>query len=195
MPSTRLLGAIVAIVLAGFLVGAWFFYGTHEEVVVDNKGAMEVTIFVDGTKVASIPPNVLETKPKSIRLTRGKHKLGYAMGSVDKPVESTDVEVTDAPVHLYNPGKTSCYWVYGGASGPRHVEDYYEFPSIDGWFIPSSAGVSLQRNRACVDLAEKHCPLALRNELVDCQARAATAAENTRCVDQAFDACAFRSRQ
>ena len=195
MPSTRLLGAIVALVVSGFLVGAWFFYAMNEEVVVDNTGTTEVSIFVDGTKAGSILPNVLETKPRSIRVTRGKHTLGYAIGSADKPVESTAVEVTDAPVHLYNPGKTSCYWVYGGASGPRHVEAYYEFASIDGWFTPSSGGVSLQRNRACVALSEKHCPIALRNELVDCQARAATDAERTRCVDQALDDCAFRSRQ
>ena len=42
MPSTKLLGVIVALVLGGFLVGAWFFYGTREEVVVDNTGAQLV---------------------------------------------------------------------------------------------------------------------------------------------------------
>lgn len=193
MPSTKLLGAVVAIVLAGFLVGAWFFYETREEIAIDNTGPIDVSIFVDGTKVASILPNVLETKPKSIHVTRGKHTLGYAKGAGDKPEETTTVEVTDAPVHLYNPGKTSCYWVYGGASGPRHVEDYYEFASIDSWFSPGS-GVSLQRNPPCVALGEKHCPIGIRNALVDCQARAATSPESSACVDKARDDCAFRTR-
>ena len=194
MPTPRLLGAIVALVVAGFCVGAWFFYATREEVVIDNMSTIDVSIFVDGKKVASVLPNLLETKPASIRVTRGKHTLGYAMGAADKPVETTSVEVTDAPVHLYNPGKTSCYWVYGGASRPLHVEDYYELAAIDGWFLPSSSGASLQRNRPCISLAEKHCPLGIRNELIDCQARATTAAESSRCVDKASDDCAFRSR-
>ena len=68
-----------------------------------------------------------------------------------------------------------------------------ELASIDGWFSPSSTGVSLQRNRPCITLAEKHCPLGLRNELVDCQARATTAAESSRCVDKASDDCVFQT--
>jgi hypothetical protein len=193
MPSTKLLGVIVALVVGGFILGAWFFYESREEVVIDNTGTIEVSVFVDGTKVASILPNTLETKPKSIHVTRGKHTLGYVKGSGDTPAETTSVEVTDAPVHLYNPGKSSCYWVYGGASGPRHVEDYYELPSIDGWFSPST-GISLQRNPPCIALGEKHCPVSIRNELVDCQARATTSPESSACVDKARDDCAFRAR-
>lgn len=192
MPSTKLLAAIIALVMGGFLAGAWFFYETREEIVVDNTGTIEVGVFVDGTKVTTIPANLLETKPKSIHVTRGKHTLGYVKGGGDKPAETTNVDVTDAPVHLYNPGKTSCYWVYGGASGPRHVEDYYELPSIDSWFSPSSSGVSLQRNPPCIALGEKHCPVSIRNELVDCQTRAGSPAASSACVDKARDECAFR---
>jgi hypothetical protein len=105
--------------------------------------------------------------------------------------------------HLYNPGKTACYWlvvdVYGRASaegkswGPQPIQEFYVFDSVDNWFTDNPQSVTintkkekgkvkvaLQRAVQCMDFTS--CPLSVREKLIDCERKNI---DN----DEAFNAC------
>lgn len=194
---------LVAVLLVpGAAGGAWAV--GHPSVYVDNPTADPLQIFVDGTRELVIQPNT----HNSVSVGHGMHTFGWAKAGPTAPTTTVRGEVKVGEGHLYNPGKTACYWLianaYGAAStaglssGPQPIQEFYHFKKVDTWFGENpqsikvekggSGGtrVALQRSATCMQLVQQSCPLASREALVSCQ-RAATS-------DDAFSGCFDRAQ-
>jgi hypothetical protein len=195
-----------ALVLSGILtplaaVGVWV--NANPSVYIDNAGSEPLAIWIDGEKVTTAQPTRREAKPSYISVPHGQHRFGYSPVGASAPQATVDARVTMFDAHLYNPGKTACYWLvantYGSASaaglsrGPQLIREFYTFNKVDTWFgeNPQSIQVSngqsggtriaLQRASACMALAARGCDSDARTKFIECE-RAATS-------DAAMDAC------
>ena len=166
--------------------GMWFL--THPGVWVDNPSADTLTIFVDGEKIGTVKPNA----NAKFNIAKGERKLGYATGKAKKPEETVKADVEMGGNHLYNPGKTGCYWlqvdVYGSANagtkkqGPLEIKEFYTFDSVDNWFKDNPEVVSVDKKSSgttktavryanmCMEF--KKCSLAVRDKLAKCTIKA-----------------------
>lgn len=200
------IGAVGVALLVGGGGGAGMWFLTHPSVHVDNASRDPVEIFVDGSKELSLAAD----SHGSIFVHKGKHEFGWARKGAKKPEGKVDGEVAVMKEHLYNPGKSACYWlqvdVYGAASsdgekaGPLKIAEFYRFDKVNNWFtenpefvtVKKSEGgkvqVALQRARACMEFAT--CGLAVREKLVACQRAAFTKDD-----EEAFKACGEQAAQ
>ena len=122
--------------------GIWFV--AHPQVHVDNAGPDALQIWVDGKAKLVVPSNVAGKEPPYMWIARGKHTFGYSKEGATAPEGTVDANITMNDAHLYNPGKTGCYWLiadsYGAASvagiqqGPQPVLEFYSFDKVNTWF-------------------------------------------------------------
>jgi hypothetical protein len=196
-------GVGIALVVSAIGAGGMWFI-THPSVHIDNQGKTALNIYVDGEKVETLKPGA----HASVFVHKGERKLGYSTDKEKKPTETTKADVKMFKGHLYNPGKTACYWlvvdVYGKASahgkqqGPQLIEEFYTFDSVDNWFTENpeyvsvkkkekgKVKVSLQHAKMCMEFSK--CSVKVRNALVECQIKALDIT-NDDAYDKAFQAC------
>ena len=180
----------IALLLGPVMAGTMWFLG-HPEVHVDNAGSEPLQVWVDGKPKLVVETNVSGGVPPSFSIGHGKHTYGYSAVGASAPEKTIDADTTMMDGHLYNPGKTGCYWLvadsYGSASvmgmrdGPQPIQEFYTFDKVDTWFgdnpqsIQVSSGesggtrVALQRAKMCMELAEHGCTEAEREEFVACE--------------------------
>jgi hypothetical protein len=114
--------------------------------------------------------------------------------------------------HLYNPGRTACYWLevstYGSANdkgmvqGPQALDDFYTFKHIDNWFVENPKSISTKGSggtrvsvapmKICEELVEHGCSVAVRNDMMDCAIKAFVDKSKTsfnRCLDESVVLC------
>ena len=134
--------ALVATPLASLVV--WTV--AHPRIVIDNAGAGELQIWVDGQPVQTVLPGENNNRLNRVFVTFGTHHLGYSNVGATAPVSTIQARVPLAGgEHLYNPGKSACYELkvnrYGSAktdndvpSGPQARQEFYTFERVDHWF-------------------------------------------------------------
>jgi hypothetical protein len=196
-------GVGIALVVSALGAGGMWFI-THPSLHIDNQGKTALKIYVDGESVATVKPGA----HTSVFVHKGEHKLGYSKDGDKKPSETTKAELKMFKGHLYNPGKTACYWlvvdVYGKASahgkeqGPQPLQEFYTFDSVDNWFTENPEYVkvkkkekgkvktSLQHANMCMEF--KACSVKVRSALIDCQIKALDITDDA-AYDKAFQAC------
>jgi hypothetical protein len=201
-------GALVVGLLFGPLGAgvAWGF--AHPSVHIDNAGSEALQIYVDGDPEIVVAPNVRGVEPPTINVPYGRHTFGASRKTASKPESTFSADVTMNDAHLYNPGKTACYWLiaasYGSGSvagmsqGPQPIQEFYSFDNVNTWFgdNPQSINVqngqtggtrvALQRAGECMAIARANCPLAVREQFVQCQRAARDEAT--------FDACSATAK-
>jgi len=190
--KAKILHAIVAVLIGGgfgAVGGALMYLATHPEVHLDNQFDDAVAIYVDGDKVTTLRGGAHET----IRVYKGKHEFGYSSTDDDEPGDTVKANVSMGGDHLYNPGKSACYWlsvaVYGEADagdmewGPQPIKEFYEFETVDNWFADNPEWVtvnedsdgttqtSIQRPNGCMEFNK--CKMSVRDKLQRCLAKAA----------------------
>lgn len=195
--------AAICAPLAG--LAAWMI--GHPTVYIDNATKEPIAIYVDGKEALELAADSHD----SLDLGYGEHELGWSKKGAKSPEGTTKAEVKVGDDHLYNPGKTACYWlvadVYGSAStdgikdGPQPIAEFYRIDNVDTWFgaNPESVEVSngssgdtrvaLQRSNSCMQFVEHGCSMASRELLVSCQQGARTDTGMSDCFDKAQDAC------
>lgn len=211
-PRKRGHGFGIGALVTGLLVGpvgagvAWAV--AHPSVHVDNATAESIQLWIDGQPSIVVPSNQGGAVPPSVDVSYGSHKFGYSKSGASQPEATVDADVTMHDAHLYNPGKTACYWLdadaYGSATvhgivqGPQPIKEFYSFDKVDTWFggnpqsitvqNGNSGGtrVALQRASECMELARANCPVAAREALIDCERGARD--------DASFDACTAKAR-
>jgi hypothetical protein len=196
---------IAGVVVVGLAIaagGGWF--ALHPTTYVDNAGKKTLNVYVDGKKVATLEAGDHE----SLSLMTGSHEFGYSPKGKKKPTETVKGDVGMFKSHLYNPGKTACYWLvvdrYGrtsgsGPSGPLKIKEFYQFSKVDNWFSENpevvrlkkkqkgKTKVALQRAKMCMQFRD--CALKVRQSLVKCQSKALDADD-----EAAFDACGDKAQ-
>jgi hypothetical protein len=178
---------LLVIPLAVQPVALGAFWLAHPEIRVDNGTGTAIRVWVDGEDKGVIEPTAAKaTDLASVRSGWGSHTFEWA--PIDRPNQKTKVtsEIEIAGTHLWDPGRTHCYWrtltVYGDATsdgaqtGPRPRTELYGFPKIDEWFVESPHTVqtkesgqlrySLQRDLNCPSVA--HCGKAAVDKYWDC---------------------------
>jgi hypothetical protein len=201
-------GAIGLSIVLGAVGGGVMWFLTHPSVYVDNPTKDAIQIYVDGEPVLSLGPNAHD----SVSVHKGKHTFGWSPKALASPTATLDSEVKFLKAHLYNPGKTGCYWLQvdtygnvsdgGRAAGPQSIEEFYLLDSVDNWFTENPGYVSvkkkekgkvktaLQQATACMKFS--HCTLDTRVKLVACH-QAAFSKDNVEefaaCADEAARTC------
>jgi hypothetical protein len=202
-----LIGPIVTGCIVAPIAAIAAAVGAHPTVHVDNATTDALDIFVDGKRHSSVGPNA----HASFDLGYGKHSFGYAKSGAAAATATVDGDVKMADAHLYNPGKSACYWLvadsYGTASadgvqqGPQPIQEFYRFDKVDTWFGDNPQSISvgkgesggtrvaLQRSKSCMQFIEHGCSLESRNALVTCQRAAKSDADFDKCFDNAKAQC------
>jgi hypothetical protein len=212
--AQRLRGSLWGIALFTTLPGAiGVAYASKPLLYVDVNGTEPLAVWVDGSQVlVAEPKHGLGARP-SVRVRYGDHTFGVSKVGANKPDHEVKGHLEVAGDHLYNPGMTSCYWLdvaaYGSAKtdgmqqGPVAIEEVYTFKHIDQWFAENPTSISTKSSGetrtalhpfvACEQLAQQGCPVAARNQLVQC-AQQAIARDNEEafkaCLDKVDEACA-----
>jgi hypothetical protein len=196
-------GALLIAVFCAPLGSGIAWAVAHPSVHVDNGGPVALQIYVDGSPEIVVQPNTAGLEPPTLSVAYGRHTFGASRIGASKPETTVDADVTINDAHLYNPGKTACYWLvaasYGSASvagisqGPQPIKEFYSFDNVNIWFADTpqsitvdngqSGGtrVALQRAATCMQIAKAGCPFAVRDQFVNCQRAARD--------DAAFEAC------
>lgn len=202
-------GLLVALPLSIYVAIA-----ARPTVYIDNGGNEPLKLWVDGKPSIAVEPMRGVGPRPALQLAYGTHRFGVSPLSAGAPSEQTDlVQVKWNGDHLYNPGKTSCFWIdataYGKAStsgmtqGPQTISDFYTFPHIDNWFqdnptsIRTKASgetrVSLQTMPICRQLIERGCgDVRIRQSMIACQQSAFAKQDQNAfdaCIDTAIDVC------
>ncbi len=205
-PKNRSLGSAFSKIATG-LIGApiaalavWAV--AHPVLHIDNAGPDALQIWVDGKPVVVAKPNPGNL---SVWVPFGKRVLGYSKVGAAAPEQTLEAKMTMMDDHLYNPGKTACYWLiadsYGAASvdgiqqGPQSIKELYSFDKVNTWFgenpqsveVQDGQGgqtrVALQRAKACMDLAQHGCDAPARDVYITCQKAAHSKADYEKCDD------------
>jgi hypothetical protein len=197
-------------------LAAYVGYATHPPVYVDNESKNDLQIWVDAKPVLVVKATKGNGERPTIRIPYGSHELGFSAVGATRPEETTAAKVAWSGEHLYNPGRTACYWLeaaaYGSASttglpdGPQPISPFYTFKTVDNWFkenppsiTTKSSGetrVSLTTIPTCVELASLGCPLPSREGFARCASHAYTSSDEhafSRCVDEAADSCGLEA--
>lgn len=163
------------------------FWVAHPEIRVDNGTGSAIRVWVDGKDKGIIEPTAAKaTDLATVRSGWGSHTFEWA--PIDRPNQKTKVtsEIELGGTHLWDPGRTHCYWriltTYGDATsdgaetGPRPRSELYGFSKIDEWFVESPHQVnskesgqlrySLQRDLNCASVS--HCGTAAVDKYWDC---------------------------
>lgn len=202
-----LAGPIVVAFIAAPIAAVACWMGAHPTVHVDNPSSEAMQIWLDGNKAMVVEAN----GNGSLDVGYGKHTFGWSKTDVSSPSSTVDGDVHVGDDHLYNPGKTGCYWLvadaYGSAStaglqkGPQPIQEFYHFDKVDTWFGDNpqsievgsheSGGtrVALQRAKMCMETVKHGCPVSVREQLVTCQRAATTDDAFDKCGDEAIAAC------
>jgi hypothetical protein len=199
---------ILAVLIAGGLA-TYVSFAARPQVYVDNGGSKPLKLFVDGKLAQVVEPRTGGERAK-MEVPYGNHRFGYGGASADKPEVETPVHVDWSGDHLYNPGKTACYWlevtVYGKASaggiaqGPQTISEFYTFKHMDNWFHENPKEIStkasgetrtaIQSMKICAQMSQTGCDLQTRESLIACEQKAYRAED-----DKAFDACVTQAIQ
>jgi hypothetical protein len=192
--------------VGGAIGGGAMWFLTHPGVYVDNASNEPINVYVDGEKIATVKAD----SHLLVNIDKGSHKLGWSPEGDKKPKKTVKAEIGMFKAHLYNPGKTACYWLvvdtYGAVSaagkkdGPQPLEEFYVFDEVNNWFSENPEFVTVdkkskgktqtavQRAKMCMQF--KECGLKVREKLIECQQKAISADD-----ESAFDSCGDKAAQ
>ncbi len=206
---------VLALCFTGPLA-AYVAYASNPPVYVDNESKEGLQIWIDGKpSIVAAPTKGNGVRP-TVRIPYGTHALGFSSVGDNKPDETVEAHVAWSGDHLFNPGRTACYWLeaaaYGSASttglpdGPQPLAAFYTFKKVDNWFqenppsiTTKSSGetrVSVTSINTCVELAQLGCPVPSRESFASCASHAYTANNQeafSKCVDEAADSCGLET--
>jgi hypothetical protein len=215
VPKKRRAAFGVGALITGLIVaplgalGAWAL--AHPSVYVDNASSEAIQLWIDGAPADIVAANPQGAIPPSVDVSYGPHAFGYSKTGAARPDVTVNADVTMNDAHLYNPAKTACYWLHassygsgtvaGISQGPQPIQEFYSFDKVDTWFgdNPQSitvqngetggTRVALQRAQGCMALVRASCPLAAREQFIECERAAHDDASFDACSPKALSTC------